>query len=82
MTDIGDMSRRKKRLQEKETTQNVDEGKTEDRRLSAGDVLGLGLNAPAGTPNLSTALAVSAAAAPVEFLLESTFPPYGPRGCP
>ena len=55
------MSRRSKRLQEKEATQDADEGKTEDRRLSAGGVLGL--DAPAGTPNLRTAQAVSAAAA-------------------
>ena len=41
MTDIGDMSRRNKRLQEKGATQDADEGKTEDRRLSAGGVLGL-----------------------------------------
>ena len=61
MAGIGDMSRRSKRLQEKGATQDADEGKTENRRLSAGGVLGL--DAPAGTPNLRTALAVSAAAA-------------------
>ena len=60
-TDIGDMSRRSRRLQERETSQDVDEGKTGDRRLSVGDVLGL--CAPAGTPNLRTAQAVSAAEA-------------------
>ena len=49
------MARRSRRLQEKVT----DEGKTEDRRLSAGDVLGL--HAPAATPNLRTVNAMSAA---------------------
>ena len=39
----------------------TDEGKTEDRRLSAGDVLGL--HAPATTPNLRTVKAISAAEA-------------------
>ena len=57
------MFRRIKRLQEKGTTQDVNEGKTEGRRLSAGDVLGL--DAPAGTPNLRTAQTVSA-----EWLLQ------------
>ena len=54
-TGIGDMSRRSKRLAEKEASRNDDEGKTEDRRLSAGGVMGL--TAPAGTPNLRTAQA-------------------------
>ena len=58
-TGIGDMSRRSKRLAEKEASRDDDEGKTEDRRLSAGGVMGL--TAPAGTPNLRTAQAVSAA---------------------
>lgn len=55
------MSRRRRRLKEREASQDADEGKTEDRRLSVGDVLGL--HAPAGTPNLRTAQAVSAAEA-------------------
>ena len=54
------MSRRSRRLKER-ASQDADEGKTEDRRLSAGGVLGL--HAPAGTPNLRTAQAVSAAEA-------------------
>ena len=53
------MSRRSKRLAEKGTSRDDDEGKTEDRRLSAGGVMGL--TAPAGTPNLRTAQVVSAA---------------------
>ena len=56
-TGIGDMSHRSKRLAEKEASRDDDEGKTEDRRLSAGDVMGL--TAPAGTPNLRMAQAVS-----------------------
>ena len=55
------MSRRSKRLQEKTTTRDADEGKTDNRRLSAGGVLGL--HAPAMTPNLRTAQAMSAAEA-------------------
>ena len=55
------MSRRSRRIQERGASKDADEGKTENRRLSAGDVLGL--HAPAGTPNLRTAQAVSAAEA-------------------
>ena len=55
------MSRRSRRLKER-ASQDADEGKTEDRRMSAGDVLGLHAP-PAGTPNLRTAQAVSAAEA-------------------
>ena len=54
------MSRRSRRLQRR-ATQDAEEGKTEDRRLSAGGVLGL--DAPAGTPNLRTAQVMSAAEA-------------------
>ena len=54
------MSRRSKRLKEKQDA-DADEGKREDRRLSAGDVLGL--QAPTNTPNLRTAEAMSAAEA-------------------
>ena len=60
------MSRRSRRLKERTASQDADEGKTEDRRLSAGGVLGL--HAPAGTPNLRTAQAVSAAEAAAETL--------------
>ena len=51
------MSRRSRRIQERGASKDADEGKTENRRLSAGDVLGL--HAPAGTPNLRTVQAVS-----------------------
>ena len=61
MAGIGDMSRRSRRLLGKAATQDADEGKTDDRRMSAGGVLGL--HAPAGTPNLRTAQAMSAAEA-------------------
>ena len=61
MADIGDMSRRSRRLQEKTVTQDANEGKKDDRRMIAGDVLGL--HAPAGTPNLRTAQVISAAEA-------------------
>ena len=54
------MSRRSKRLREKQDA-DADEGKREDRRLSAGGVLGL--QAPTNTPNLRTAEAMSAAEA-------------------
>ena len=54
------MSRRSKRLKEKQQ-QDADEGKNEDRRLRAGGVLGM--QAPANTPNLRTAEAISAAEA-------------------
>ena len=63
--NIEDMIHRIRRLQERDETQDLsdDEEKREDRRLSAGGVLGL--NVPAGTPNLRTAQAmcVSEAAA-------------------
>ena len=57
------MSRRSRRLQERNATQSEDdvEGRTGDRRLSAGGVLGL--DAPAATPNLRTAQAMGAAEA-------------------
>ena len=52
-----------RRLQGRNTTQDVidDEGKVDDLRLSVGGVLGL--NVPSTTPNLRTAQSVSAAEA-------------------
>jgi hypothetical protein len=60
------MSRRSRRLQERETTQGVDEGKVEDHRLSAGNVMGL--YDPVITPNLRTTQAMLAAEAAAETL--------------
>ena len=69
MAGIGDMSRRSRRLLGKAATQDADEGKTDDRRMSAGGVLGL--HAPAGTPNLRTAQQAMSAAEAAAATLDS-----------